>query len=136
MNTDLSRLLNIIDVLKPRAKSLKEFVEKSKHFFYSPKSYNENEKLKAWPNMDSTKIVSQSIQILDTIDNWSSEELEKATKTFASDNSYGVGKVIMPLRLAVFGSLDGPSLFEIMTILGKKETLARIKNAINSMPKY
>jgi glutamyl-tRNA synthetase len=73
---------------------------------------------------------------LDTIDNWSSEELEKATKTFASDNSYGVGKVIMPLRLAVFGSLDGPSLFEIMTILGKKETLARIKNAINSMPKY
>ena len=113
---------------------MQEFVEKSKHFFYSPKSYNESEKLKAWPNMDATKIVSQSIQVLDAIDNWGSEELEKEVKVFASDNSYGVGKVIMPLRLAVFGSLDGPSLFEIMTILGKRETLARIKSAINSMP--
>ena len=61
--------------------------------------------------------------------------LEKKFKTFASDNSYAVGKVIMPLRLAVFGSLDGPSLFDIFFILGKKEVINRIHRAISFMPK-
>ena len=119
MNTDHSTLNSIIESLQPRAKSLQEFIFKSKSFFYPPESYDEDEKSKAWPNSEATKIVSQSIQILDAIDIWSTDNLEKNIKEFASGNSYGVGKVIMPLRLAVFGSLDGPSLFDIIFILGK-----------------
>lgn len=135
MNTDPSTLNSIIESLQPRAKSLQEFIFKSKSFFYPPKSYDENEKSKAWPNSEAIKIASQSIQILDAIDIWSSDMLEKKFKTFASDNSYAVGKVIMPLRLAVFGSLDGPSLFDIFFILGKKEVINRIHRAISFMPK-
>ena len=135
MNTDPSTLNSIIESLQPRAKSLQEFIFKSKSFFYPPKSYDENEKSKAWPNSEAIKIASQSIQILDAIDIWSSDMLEKKIKTFASDNSYAVGKVIMPLRLAVFGSLDGPSLFDIFFILGKKEVINRIQRAITFMPK-
>jgi len=135
MNTEPSTLISIIESLQPRAKSLQEFIFKSKSFFYPPKSYNEDEKSKAWPNSEVTKIASQSIQILDAIDIWSSDRIEKKIKAFASDNSYGVGKVIMPLRLAVFGSLDGPSLFDIFFILGKKEAINRIQRAIAFMPK-
>ena len=135
MNTDPSTLNSIIESLQPRAKSLQEFIFKSKSFFYPPKSYDENEKSKAWPNSEAIKIASESIQILDAIDIWSSDMLEKKIKTFASDNSYAVGKVIMPLRLAVFGSLDGPSLFDIFFILGKKEAINRIQRAITFMPK-
>ena len=135
MNTDPSTLNIIIESLQPRAKSLQEFIFKSKSFFYPPKSYNEDEKSKVWPNSEVIKIASQSIQILDDIDIWSSDRIEKKIKAFASDNSYGVGKVIMPLRLAVFGSLDGPSLFDIFFILGKKEAINRIQRAIAFMPK-
>ena len=135
MNTDPSTLNIIIESLQPRAKSLQEFIFKSKSFFYPPKSYNEDEKSKVWPNSEVIKIASQSIQILDDIDIWSSDRIEKKIKAFASDNSYGVGKVIMPLRLAVFGSLDGPSLFDIFFILGKKEAINRIQRAITFMPK-
>ena len=134
-NSDISQLINIIESLKPRAKSLNEFISKSKYFFIRPESYDEAEKLKAWPSSDATHIVNQSNGVLSSIDNWTPEALEAEIKTFASENSYNVGKVIMPLRLAVFGSLDGPSLFDIIAILGKIETLYRIQYAITRMPK-
>ena len=134
-NSDISQLINIIESLKPRAKSLNEFISKSKYFFIRPESYDEAEKLKAWPSSDATHIVNQSNGVLSSIDNWAPEALEAEIKTFASENSYNVGKVIMPLRLAVFGSLDGPSLFDIIAILGKIETLYRIQYAITRMPK-
>ena len=134
-NADISQLINIIDALKPRAKSLQEFILKSKYFFISPESFDESEMLKAWPNELTTEIVGEIEKVLISVENWYTEILEKQIKSFATKNSYGVGKVIMPLRLAVFGSLDGPSVFDIMSILGKSETLNRIHSAISRMSK-
>ena len=134
-NADISQLINIIDALKPRAKSLQEFILKSKYFFISPDSFDESEMLKAWPNELTTEIVGEIEKVLISVESWYTEILEKQIKSFATKNSYGVGKVIMPLRLAVFGSLDGPSVFDIMSILGKSETLNRIHSAISRMSK-
>ena len=134
-NADISQLINIIDALKPRAKSLQEFILKSKYFFISPESFDESEMLKAWPNKLTTEIVGEIEKVLISVESWYPEILEKQIKSFATKNSYGVGKVIMPLRLAVFGSLDGPSVFDIMSILGKSETLNRIHSAISRMSK-
>ena len=134
-NADISQLINIIDALKPRAKSLQEFILKSKYFFISPESFDESEMLKAWPNELTTEIVGEIEKVLISVESWYTEILEKQIKSFATKNSYGVGKVIMPLRLAVFGSLDGPSIFDIMSILGKSETLNRIHRAISRMSK-
>ena len=134
-NADISQLINIIDALKPRAKSLQEFILKSKYFFISPESFDESEMLKAWPNELTTEIVGEIEKVLISVESWYTEILEKQIKSFATKNSYGVGKVIMPLRLAVFGSLDGPSVFDIMSILGKSETLNRIHSAISRMAK-
>ena len=134
-NADISQLINIIDALKPRAKSLQEFILKSKYFFISPESFDESEMLKAWPNELTTEIVEEIEKVLISVESWYTEILEKQIKSFATKNSYGVGKVIMPLRLAVFGSLDGPSVFDIMSILGKSETLNRIHSAISRMSK-
>ena len=134
-NSDISTLINIINSLKPRAKSLHEFIAKSKHFFIAPDTYDEAERLKAWPDSNATEIVVQCRDILTSLDTWSSEVLESEIKSFASKKSYGLGKVIMPLRLAVFGSLDGPALFDIISILGKTETLHRIQDASTRMPR-
>ena len=63
--------------------------------------------LKAGPDESTTEIVKDIENILLSIDIWSAENLEKEIRSFASNNSHGLGKVIMPLRLAAFGSLDG-----------------------------
>ena len=45
----------------------------------------------------------------------------------------GFGKVMMPLRLALVGVMQGPDVFEIAAVLGKKETISRIQSAISFM---
>ena len=74
-NSDISTLINIINSLKPRAKSLHEFIAKSKHFFIAPDIYDEAERLKAWPDSNATEIVGQCSDILTSLDTWSSEVL-------------------------------------------------------------
>ena len=132
--SDISHLINIIDALKPRSKSLNEFISQSKYFFTSPNSFDQDESQKAWPDNSTTAIVTLSYEYLKTFESWNSDFIEKEIKKFASENSFGAGKVIMPLRLAVFGALNGPSLFEIMHILGKNETLSRIQTALSKFP--
>ena len=132
--SDISHLINIIDALKPRSKSLNEFISQSKYFFTSPDSFDQDESQKAWPDNSTTAIVTLSYEYLKTFESWNSDFIEKEIKKFASENSFGAGKVIMPLRLAVFGALNGPSLFEIMHILGKNETLSRIQAALSKFP--
>ena len=63
---------------------------------------------------------------------WNAENIEKITKNFASENSLSLGKIIMPLRLALFGSLNGPAVYDIIEILGKKEVFKRIDSAIKN----
>ena len=70
-NSDISTLINIINSLKPRAKSLHEFIAKSKHFFIAPDTYDEAERLKAWPDSNATEIVVQCRDILPSLDTWS-----------------------------------------------------------------
>ena len=132
--SDISHLINIIDALKPRSKSLNEFISQSKYFFTTPDSFDQDESQKAWPDNSTTAIVTLSYEYLKTFESWNSDFIEKEIKKFASENSFGAGKVIMPLRLAVFGALNGPSLFEIMHILGKNETLSRIQTALSKFP--
>ena len=132
--SDISHLINIIDALKPRSKSLNEFISQSKYFFTSPDSFDQDESQKAWPDNSTTAIITLSYEYLKTFESWNSDFIEKEIKKFASENSFGAGKVIMPLRLAVFGALNGPSLFEIMHILGKNETLSRIQTALSKFP--
>ena len=113
---------------------MNEFISQSKYFFTSPDSFDQDESQKAWPDNSTTAIVTLSYEYLKTFESWNSDFIEKEIKKFASENSFGAGKVIMPLRLAVFGALNGPSLFEIMHILGKNETLSRIQTALSKFP--
>ena len=51
---------------------------------------------------------------------------------FAEEKGLGMGKVMMPLRLALVGELKGPDVPDILEILGKEESISRIKNAVNN----
>ena len=57
---------------------------------------------------------------------------KKLQRTSQSENSLSLGKIIMPLRLALLGSLNGPAVYDIIEILGKKEVFKRIDSAIKN----
>jgi glutamyl-tRNA synthetase len=69
--------------------------------------------------------------ILGAMNSWVATELDYNFKSFADQRAIGIGKVMQPMRFLICGSLKGPSLFDLMELIGKEESLRRINYAIN-----
>ena len=69
-------------------------------------------------------------RILQDIVDFSEDNVSNIVKGWITGKEIGFGKIMMPLRIALVGSLQGPDLFQIASMIGKKETITRIKNAI------
>ena len=74
------------------------------------------------------------LQHLKIIADWRKEELDKVLKSFVDQNKLTMGKITMPIRMAILGSLSGPSVIEILVLLGKKTTIQRLNRALEKLP--
>jgi glutamyl-tRNA synthetase len=70
---------------------------------------------------------------LEKIEDFTSLNIETELKSWMTTHEIGMGKVMQPLRLSLVGALKGPHLFDIIELIGKKETLKRIEKAIISL---
>lgn len=129
-NSNLSdeKLLKIVHLMKERANFVKDIYESGKFFFEAPTSYDEKAVKKAW-NEETSSILNELSDELENED-FTAENLKQKIHDFAENKSLGMGKVMMPLRLALVGELKGPDVPDILEILGKEESIKRIKNAI------
>ena len=59
---------------------------------------------------------------------WNAETLEEIIKSYAEENELKLGKVAPPLRSALTGKTKSPSIFDVFVILGKEESIARIRD--------
>lgn len=132
--SDLSFLISILELLKVRAKSINEFVLQSNYFFNDPDSYDKKDVKKGWKDETVNQLTSEFLTPLVKIPNWRKEEIETVFKSFANSKELGLGKIIMPVRLAICGTLNGPSIFDILELLGPDTTIRRIKNALKKLP--
>ncbi|AZI23602.1 glutamate--tRNA ligase [Chryseobacterium taklimakanense] len=132
-NTKISdeKLLKIISLMKERATFVKDIFESGKFFFQRPVHYDEKASKKAWGTETSETMTALSAEL----EKWDfePENLKQNIHDFAESRSLGMGKVMMPLRLALVGELKGPDVPDILHILGKDESLIRIKNTVNHM---
>lgn len=130
LNISDDKLLKIVSLMKERATFVADIYNDGKFFFESPTAYDEKALKKAW-NDSTSEILTAFSSRLETL-NFEPETLKEAIHHFAEERSLGMGKVMMPLRLALVGELKGPDVPDIMSIIGKEETIARIESAINS----
>lgn len=130
LNLSDDKLLRIVSLMKERATFVADIYNDGKFFFEAPSSYDEKALKKAW-NDTTSAILKGFSEKLET-SSFEPEILKEAIHHFAEEQSLGMGKVMMPLRLALVGELKGPDVPDIMNIIGKEETLARIEKAINS----
>ncbi len=132
LNLTLSdkKLLKVIHLMKERATFPKDIYENGKFFFEAPTSYDEKASKKAW-NDETSTILGELSTNLEGAD-FNAENLKQIVHDFAENKGLGMGKVMMPLRLALVGELKGPDVPDIMELLGKEETISRISNAINN----
>ncbi|WP_374329115.1 glutamate--tRNA ligase [Soonwooa sp.] len=124
-------LLKIVSLMKERASFIKDIYNDSKFFFEAPTSYDEKASKKAW-NEETGSLMQEFADQLQT-SNFESETLKQTIHDFAEAKGLGMGKVMMPLRLSLVGELKGPDVPDILSILGKDESILRLKNAISNI---
>lgn len=124
-------LIKIVGLIKERAHFVNEFWELSDYFFVAPTSYDEKA-LKNWKEETPT-LLNQLITVLKSINDYSSSSIETVVKEWMTANEIGMGKIMQPFRLCIVGAMKGPHLFDIVELIGKEETIARIKKAIDSI---
>ncbi|WP_452602966.1 glutamate--tRNA ligase [Pontimicrobium sp. MEBiC06410] len=126
---DVNYIAMVVDLIKERATFVSDFWQLSSYFFVAPENYDEKASKKAFK--DGTKeILTSVISIVSNISDFEVETLQKEVKGWITGNDIGFGKVMMPLRLALVGALQGPDVFDIMYMIGKDETIKRLEKVI------
>ncbi len=118
--------------LKERARGFGQLLEQA-HFLFAERPITPD--AKAAKALDS---VSRSIlaELTPQLQNasWTRDALEDSVGKVAADHDLGLGKLAQPLRAALAGRTVSPSVFDMMMVLGRQESLARITDAARGMP--
>ncbi|MCB1841212.1 MAG: glutamate--tRNA ligase, partial [Alphaproteobacteria bacterium] len=118
-----------IEELKARSKTLLQFVDESAFYARSiPYAFDE----KALALLGESKAILAALEDeLESLEPFTGESIQNLCQKIAGDLAEGkLGKVAMPLRAAVTGTTVSPSIFGACAVLGRKETCARIRFAV------
>lgn len=119
------RIMCAMDELKNRAKTLLQFVDESVFFIRAPLEYDAKAQEQFTP--DSTLMLGTFLEKFQTMQGFNVESV----KALCMEISGGkLGKIGMPLRAAIVGTTQSPSIFDACVILGKDETCSRIQGAL------
>ena len=129
ISADPAKTAKIIGLVKDRISFVKELWAQTSYFFIPRERYDEKSVKKRWKE-DTPERMKELIEILENITDFASEDTEKIVLGWITENNYHMGNVMNAFRLAVVGECKGPHMFDITTILGKEETIKRIKKAI------
>ena len=119
------KTVKIVSLIKERANFVSEFWEMSDFFFEAPTSYDEKAS-KNWKE-ETPELMQKLIVVLNSIEDFTSINIETIVKNWMTENEIGMGKIMQPFRLSLVGALRGPHLFDIVEVIGKEETMNRIK---------
>ncbi len=123
---------HIIDTVKERAVFIEDLWGLTNFFFIAPNTYDQKATKKAWKE-DTPTLMHELERILDDIIDFSEDNVSSIVKGWITGKEIGFGKIMMPLRTALVGSLQGPDVFFIASMIGKKETIKRIESAIEKL---
>ena len=129
LNKDDLYCKKVINIMRSRCKFIPEFISNSEYFFSDPKisSLNKHENILK----DLKKVITtETIELFDSIETWDKRSIEQIFNKFLDKTSFSFGKVMRLMRLSISGRLNGPSLFEIMEILGKTSSIRRLKSTV------
>lgn len=131
-NVDEAYIATVVGLVKERATFVSDLWSLTHYFFSAPASYDEKASKKAFK--DSTAEVLNTVkELVSSVEDFTVDNLQTIIKGWITSNDISFGKVMMPLRLALVGALQGPDVFDIMFMVGKNESVKRIENAIASL---
>ena len=122
-------LLRVVEAMRERASFVSDFLEKAPYFFHPPASYDTETVAKRW-KPESGGYLRALMKEYEGLENPQTVDFQAALQRVAEQSNIKNSDLIHPLRLAVSGMGAGPGLYDILSILGKEETIRRIAAAI------
>lgn len=122
--------LQVIDLLKSRARTLVDLVAMADYFFDSDFDYDAQGVSKYFKVPNTAAVLLQLLQSVESVDLFSAAILETKMRALAETLDLKAARLIHPARLALTGRTATPGLFEIMELLGREECVLRLKRAI------
>jgi glutamyl-tRNA synthetase len=123
-------LSSVAHVLRDRAKSLVDMAESARYFFDAPSSYDEKAAKKQF-KQSTAAVLLDAAGRLDELTTWDSASIQAALDSSVESLDIGFGKLGQPLRLAITGGTQSPSLADTLALIDKGEVLERLQKAID-----
>ncbi len=124
-DADLALLTRAMPVLKVRAKDVNELAASSA-FLFAQSPLTMEDKAQALLTDDARKLLGAISARISAQGDWTIEALEASLKAMAEELGLGLGKLAQPLRAALTGQTTSPGIFDVLVLLGRDESLARI----------
>ena len=122
---DLKLLAQAMPVLKVRAKDLNELAANAA-FLFAQRPLSIEDKAAALLTEDARALLGSIETRIRPIADWTIDALEASLKAMAEELGLGLGKLAQPLRAALTGQTTSPGIFDVLVLLGREESLARI----------
>jgi glutamyl-tRNA synthetase len=115
----------VCELMKERAVFIQDLLEGT-YLFEAPKSYDEEAMAKRWKAGESNELMKDWAKELETIGEFTHENIDAKFKEFITAKGLGMGAVMPLFRLCLTGTLTGPGSSHVAELIGKEETMARI----------
>jgi len=121
------QLIAAMPELKERAKTLVELIDAAS-FIWAARPLRLDDKATAILTPEARVILGEATDALEAVDSWAAEATEQAVRAFAESKGAKLGAVAQPLRAALTGRTTSPGIFNVLDVLGRQESLARLRD--------
>jgi glutamyl-tRNA synthetase len=118
--------------LKERAKTLLDLVEGAR-YIYSGRPLALDDKAAGLLTAEARSLLAEITGELRQVEPWTVEATEQAVRAFAERRGIKLGGVAQPLRAALTGRTTSPPIFDVLTVLGKDESLSRLQDQASTV---
>jgi glutamyl-tRNA synthetase len=120
-----AKLITAMPGLKERAKTLIELID-SAGFISADRPIRIDDKAAALLTPEARAMIRELTHALDDVEPWTSETLERAVRGYVERSGVKLASVAQPLRAALTGRTTSPGIFDVLVVLGKTESIARL----------
>jgi glutamyl-tRNA synthetase len=128
-HNDIAELEKLVGLVKERVTFVKDIWTETDFFFRAPESYDQEVIKKRW-KPETPQLMKELCDVLRQITDFSPAVTEKEIKEWIESKGYNMGAVMNAFRLVIVGASRGPHMFEIISWIGREETLNRIEKGI------
>ncbi|MGV8830903.1 MAG: glutamate--tRNA ligase [Devosia sp.] len=132
LTANKATVLSALPELQPRAKTVLELIDLAQ-FIYASRPLAIDAAASVLLTTDSRAVLADMAEVLRGLNDWDVPAIDAAMRTLAETKGLKLGKLAQPLRAALTGRTVSPGIFEVMVLIGRDETMARLQDQISAV---